>query len=286
MPYTVPVSFDKFRENIELGSTYRETAKKRRDRLVSLLENGFEILEAFPTGSVPRFTAVKGHADLDVIVVLHFGKHIKDKKPSQVLQNVRDVLGDYKTGVRRNGQAVTLYYDSWPNVDIVPVSVTYNDDSSVNHYNVPDMNTESWIDSQPRKHSSTLTERNKSCGENFKRLIKMMKWWNHQHSGLMQSFHIEVLALETFHGKMDDLPRDIYYFFKNAVDLTQNSLWYELDYVDEYLDYSKRQEVVKRLEIARDWASDAWSYVRNDNAEKAIEKYRQIFGSKFPTYGS
>ena len=113
-----------------------------------------------------------------------------------------------------------------------------------------------------------------------------MKWWNYQHSELMQSFHIEVLALETFHGKMDDLPWDIYYFFKNAVDLTQNLLWYELDYVDEYLDHSKRQEVVKRLETARDWASDAWSYIRNDNAEKAIEKYRQIFGSKFPTHGS
>ena len=114
----------------------------------------------------------------------------------------------------------------------------------------------------------------------------MMKWWNHQHSRLMQSFHIEVLALETFHTKMDDLPWDIYCSFKNAVDLTQNSLWYDLGYVDDYLNDTKRQEVLKRLETARDQANDAWFYAMDDNVEKAIKKYRQIFGKKFPKYGN
>lgn len=286
MPYTVAASFEKFRANIELKSTYREIAQKRRERLISLLEKDFEILETFSTGSVPRFTAVKNHADLDIILVLHFGKHIKDKKPSQVLQDVRNVLAKYKTGVRKNGQAITLHYDTWPNVDIVPVSVTYNANGTVDHYNVPDANREKWIKSRPRKHSSTLLERNNICGDNFKRLIKMMKWWNYQHSDLMQSFHIETLALETFHGQMNNFPWDVYYLFNNSADLVRRSLWYELNYVDEYLDFSKRQEVAKRLEAARDRACDAWLYTKNNNAEKAIEKYRQIFGNEFPVYGS
>jgi tRNA nucleotidyltransferase (CCA-adding enzyme) len=141
MSYTVPVSFDKFIENISLTGDHKETANTRKDRIISLLSNSFTILDAFPTGSVPRGTALKVLADLDVMVVLHLTKHIKDKGAQEVLQNVRDALGQYRTDVRKNGQAVTLYYESWPNVDIVPVSRTDNSDGSVSHYNVPNMNS-------------------------------------------------------------------------------------------------------------------------------------------------
>ncbi|MDI9639403.1 nucleotidyltransferase [Kamptonema cortianum] len=110
--------------------------------------------------AIPRYTAVSGYADLDVIVVLHYGKHIKDRTPSQVLQSVRDALGEYRPGVRKNGQAVTLKYKTWPNVDIVPVARVVNDDGSVDHYSVPDMTREVWIHSRPRNHSTPSSCRN------------------------------------------------------------------------------------------------------------------------------
>jgi Second Messenger Oligonucleotide or Dinucleotide Synthetase domain len=120
MAYTVEASFSDFYERINLPGDHRETANARRDRIVDLLKNDFQILEAFGTGSIPKFTALKGRADLDLMVVLHFGKHVRDKAPSIVLQDVRDSLSAYPTDVRKNGQAVTLYYDTWPNVDIRP----------------------------------------------------------------------------------------------------------------------------------------------------------------------
>lgn len=288
MPYAIPASFDKFRENIELKGTYREIADKRKDSIVSNLKDNFTILDAFPSGSIPRYTALSGYADLDVIVVLHFGKHIKNKKPSEVLQSIRNVLAEYKTNVRKNGQAVTLYYKTWPNVDIVPVSRTLNDDGSVNHYNVPDMNNETWINSRPRKHSTTMSDKNKLCGPAFKRIVKMIKWWNHQHSSLLQSFHIEVIALETFSGPISDYSWSVYEYFDNAVKIVKSNLWYEGDYIDDYLNHTKREEVIKRLETAKDKARDAWYYTYGDRDEneKAINIWREIFGDKFPAYGS
>ncbi|MFH1769639.1 MAG: nucleotidyltransferase [Parcubacteria group bacterium] len=288
MPYTVPVCFDKFRENIELSGNHRDTANKRKDDIVSSLKNDFTILEAFPSGSIPRYTAVTGYADLDVIVVLHYSKHIKDKKPSQVLQNVRDALAECKTNVRKNGQAVTLHYKTWPNVDIVPVSRTTNSDDSVNHYNVPDMNNEAWLQSRPRKHSNAMSDKNKVCGEYFKRIVKMIKWWNHQHSSFLQSFHIEVIALKAFNGELSDYPWDVFQYFNKATDLVKSPLWHEGDYIDDYLDDTKRYEAVKRLETARDKAHEAWSctYGDCDDHEKAINLWRQIFKDKFPAYGS
>ena len=176
MPYTVAFSFDKFRENIELSGDHRETATVRKDAIISLLKNEFEILEAFATGSIPRFTTVRGHADLDVMVALHYGKHIKNKKPSEVLQAVRDALGDYRTNCRKNGQAVTLHHKTWPDVDIVPVSRSVDNAGAVTHYNVPDLTTETWFESRPKHHSKVMTEKNDSWGVAFKRISKMIKW--------------------------------------------------------------------------------------------------------------
>jgi hypothetical protein len=289
MPYTVAFSFDKFRENIELSGDHRETATARKDRVVSLLENDFEILDAFATGSIPRFTAVRGHADLDVMVVLHHGKHIKDKTPSAVLQEVRDSLGEYKTNVRKNGQAVTLHYETWPDVDIVPVSRTVNDQGGVTHYNVPDMDTESWIASKPHTHSKAMSKTNEQCGVEFKRIIKMIKWWNHQHSLLLQSFHIEVMGLKIFTTEIGEYSWNIFKFFDEAAKLTSSSLWHEGGQADRYLvDSIKRQEVLTRLEKARDKARDAWysTYGENADHEKAINIWRQMFGSEFPAYRS
>jgi len=288
MPYTVQASFEKFRENIELSGSHREIANSRKDDIVASLKKDFSILEAFPSGSIPRYTAVKGYADLDVIIVLHYGKHIKGKKPSQVLQVVRDCLSGYKTDVRKNGQAVTLYYKTWPNVDIVPVSQVGNDAGSVNYYKVPDMKNESWLSSRPKKHSNKLKDKNKECGEVFKRIIKMIKWWNHQHSNLLQSFHIEVMAIKIFQGYLSGYSWQVFQFFDKAVELGSSSLWYELGYVDSYLNSETRKEILQRLNTAKDKARDAWYLTHNgrNEHEKAINIWRQIFGNKFPAYGS
>lgn len=286
MPRTVQPSFDKFRENIEFTGQHREIANNRKGHVISLLENDFSILEAFPSGSILRHTAVRGHINLDVIVVLHYGKHIKGRRPSQVLRAVRECLSEYKTNVRKNGQAVTLYYDTWPNVDIIPVSSTVNDNGSINHYEVPDVNTESWLPSRPKRHSVRLNDKSRECGEMFKRIIEMIKWWNHQHGALLQSFHIEVMAIEAFRDKLSDYPGEVFRFFDKSVQLASAPLWYEVGSADSYLSSETRQEILGRLEIARDKAREACYLTQNrrNEHEKAIHIWRLIFGDKFPAY--
>ena len=287
MPYTVPVSFDNFYQNINLSGDHRDTANKRRDDIVSTLKKKLDVVEAFASGSIPRYTALKGHADLDVIVALHYSKHIKDKLPSQVLQEVRDALAEYRTNVRKNGQAVTLYYKTWPNVDIVPCSRVVNDDGKVTSYSIPDMNTEQWITSKPKTHTSNMTARAGVCGSNFRRVITMAKHWNRTHSSYLQSYHIEALAMNIFDSSMTDITWDVFSFFNNAADLVSNSLWYEGAYVDNYLNWSARAGAKKRLETARDKSRDAWykTHDKNDDHKGAITIWRQIFGDQFPAYG-
>jgi hypothetical protein len=288
MAYTVSMSFTEFVSGISLSSDHHETANARRERIVSLLSNDFKILDSFATGSIPRLTALKSRADLDVMVVLHFGKHIQGKNPSQVLQAVRESLAEYRTGVRRNGQAVTLYYDSWPNVDIVPVSKTTNDEGGILHYNVPDMNTETWIESRPRRHSNNIAAKAKACGPTFRHIVRMIKHWNSIHSDLFQSYHIEAVALSAFSdAQLDDYDWEVFQFFDKAVGLVGSAMWYEGAYADAYLDSDTRRDLVKRLATARDDARQAWSlaYGQNSDDKSAITLWRKIFGDKFPLYG-
>lgn len=287
MAYTVTAAFGQFFDAINLSGDHRTLANNRRDHLIELLSKHFTVMEAFPSGSIPKITALHGHADLDIIVALHYGKHIKDKTPTQVLQSVRDAVGKSKNNVRKNGQAVTLYYTTWPNVDIVPVSQVTDKNNNVTHYEVPNMNTGKWMDSNPKFHAANIEAKSTECGADFRRIIKMIKHWNMCHSEYLQSYHIEVLAYKIFTGKLNDLTWDIHKFFENAIPLLKKSLWYDRGNVDDYLSDNDRKEVLKRFETAFGQSQIAWHYTygqKNDHAQ-AIKTWRQIFGDKFPAYG-
>jgi hypothetical protein len=203
------------------------------------------------------------------------------------LETVQTSLAEYRTNVRKNGQAITLYYKTWPSVDIVPVSRTTNDNGSVSHYNVPNANNGSWIQARPKKFAGEIEAKATQCGQNFRRIIKMVKHWNRVHSEFLSSYHIEVLALNIYSGNLDDTPWQVFQFFEKAKPLLQASLWHELGYADDYLTYSDRAEVLKRFDTAIQKTRDAWylTYVGKNDHKGAIELWRQVFGDKFPAYG-
>jgi hypothetical protein len=287
MPYTVSSSFDRFYENINLGGDHRDVANARRDDIVAKLSESFDIVEAFSTGSIPKYTALKDTADLDVMIALHFTKHIQGRSPTAVLQSVRSALAEWRTGARRNGQAVTLYYKTWPNVDVVPVSRVAASDGTITHYEVPDSNTDQWIASKPKGLARDIEANAATSGANFRRLIKFMKHWNRVHGDYLMSYHVEVLALKCLSGNLDDTPWQMFQFFEKAHALLGTYVWHDTGIADNYLSWVDRQEVLKRVDTAITQSRDAWylTYGNNSDHERAIQIWRRVFGDKFPAYG-
>lgn len=115
----------------------------------------------------------------------------------------------------------------------------------------------------------------------------MVKWWNHGHSEYLQSYHIEVLALRSLTTSLNDITWDIYKYFLDATTLIQLPLVHEGSSVDVYLSGLDRDEARKRLETARDLARDAWycTYGGRTDHKAAINRWQQLFGDKFPSYG-
>jgi len=285
MAYTVQSAFAQFYDAINLPGEHRETANNRKDHLIELLGGKFEIVDSFGTGSIPKYTALKGHADIDIFLVLHYQKHCMNKSPSEVLNSVREVLA-YKTTVRRNGQAVSLSYTTWPSVDIVPVFYTHLN-GTFTHYNVPDMNTGTWIPSRPKEHAAAIEYAASQFGENFRKIIKMIKAWNLGHGNFLQSYHIEVLALKVVISNTSNLSWSVFSFFNEAKTLLGMPLWHDKGFVDSYLGSGDRYEIIKRFDTAIGIARDAWyrTHLPNSDQQGAIRCWKQLFGDQFPSYG-
>ncbi len=258
MALTVSAAFDAFHGAINLGGDHREVANSRKETLLGYLKKSFDVLDAFAIGSIPKYTALKGDADLDIMVVLHYTKHIKDKTPKQLLQDVQTALAEYRTNVRKNGQAVTLYYQTWPFVDVVPVARHDNSDGTVSHYILPNANNGTWLSSRPKHFAEAIEKRSTDSGYNFRRIIKMIKVWNNSHSCYLSSYHIEVLALQVLTGNLDDTPWQVSQFFEKSRPLLASSLYYDVGYVDGYLSYTDRTEVLKRFDRAKEQSLEAW----------------------------
>ena len=289
MPYLVTTAFEEFFTTINLPGDFRTTANTRREWVIGRLRPKFTIVDSFATGSIPRFTAVTGHADVDVFVVLHYGQHIEGRKPSNVLRSVREALGTTATSVRRNGQAVTLRFQSWPAVDVVPAAVTYSNPQTkaIDHYEIPDMHAESWLTTRPRLHSKQINGAASARGPSFRKLIKMIKWWNHRNGAPLQSFHIEVIALRANTESTNDLTWLVNQWFNKARDTIGSRLWHEDEYIDSYLTWEARVKLQKLLSDTASQASTAWyaTYGSNNDHARAIRAWRGIFGQSFPAYG-
>lgn len=219
---------------------------------------------------------------------LHYGKHVEGRRPSDVLRAVREALGSTAASVRRNGQAVTLRFQSWPNVDVVPAVACRADKSAKkpSYYEIPDMHSESWIRTRPHLHSRDVHDAVISAGPGFRRVVKMVKWWNHPHGAPMQSFHIEVIALKAVTDAAD-ITWALFRWFKVARDTIGARLRHGDAYVDDYLSTSARSKLSTLLTTTASQARSAWhaTYDGNTRHAEAIRMWGQILGAKFPRHG-
>ena len=284
MVWTTADAFSRFYGAINLSGDFRDIENTRRDWVLQRLQrNGLTVLEAIPIGSIPRFTALREHADVDVMAVLHFGMHIENRRPSQVLQTVRDALGSGNAGtLRRDGQAVTVSFTSWPNIDVVPTSRLVHD-GQVTGYQIPDMHREEWVDTNPPAHGRDIANAASSRGANFRQVIKMLKHWNRRQPIRLQSYHIEVIALQ-LNTDWSDHSWPLLKWFE-AAGLACDFLWHADSDVSGYLSWERAQQAKQQLARAAALASDGWYAALRNEHRAAISAFKSIFGQSFPSYG-
>jgi hypothetical protein len=279
--HTLWSAFDQFVDRISVARIGADVLRSRPRGVIDFLQNsGFTIVNHFPSGSLSRGTAIRRHSDLDLMVVLHRRRHVDGKSPSELLHDAHAALAGYRQAtaqVRENGQAVTISYGSWPNVDLVPVYAA-QDAHGLLYYNVPDAKLRLWRVSRPHTHARRVQRRIRADGPRFLEVIKLLKWWNKQNGELMHPYRIEVIALEAPMPFPRDYADGLLMWFDTAIAVLDGRLQ-----TAEAVPHQPRADLKDLLTAARATCRDTQEHFRaGSNHQLAIEAWARFFGPSFP----
>jgi len=288
MATTIPLAFQKLKENLEITGLQKSTVSTRQQNVRKAVEDEMTVLDSFLTGSYSRSTMIAPlkEADIDVFIVLDVS-YYEENGQASLLDRVKRVLRKTypKTpDISRNGQAVTIQFTDFM-VDVVPAFYRKG-----GGYLIPNSISQRWISTDPKKHVEIMAEANSVHNGDLVPLIKMIKGWNRNINNYFRSFHLEVLALHILDGvKISDYPSGIRYFFDKGRNLISKQNPDPSGYggdVGSYINTQEKiQEAVAKFQLAYDRAIKAEDYDRRGYIEYAIEMWKRVFGDYFPAYG-
>ena len=294
---SVDEAFRKFKRRMELNQKEQDNASARQNEVRDFLSGKFKIEKSFLTGSYARWTKTKPLKDVDIFFVLKITEdHYLAKSPSVVLEDFRKALeekyGDkvkiqnrsinVEFGVKADDEDKTDYRVM--SVDVVP---SFADGSD---YKIPDRGSGKWVKTNPRIHADKATVAHQAYSNEWKGLVRMLKYWNnnpkHGEKPIKPSFLIEVMALECLHGGWGgSFEREIQSFFSTLADRIHDEWKDPAELgppVSGGMDATRKQRAENLLRAAEREAASAISLSRQGRQGDALRAWRDLFGKMFP----
>jgi predicted nucleotidyltransferase len=196
-------------------------------------------------------------------------------------------IEQYKSAdIHRNQEAATLKLSSYEwNFDIVPAFHTDRD-----FYLIPDGSGE-WKATNPIVDQNRITEINQKHDGKILQLIRTLKYWNkYAKMPTIPSYLFENMVLNYFDSKdkiEDYIDYNIKYFWYHLKSAIYNSVPDPKGFQSDLnnLSYDEKVKISEKAEDTYNKACEAYDAELNEkNQEKAINKWRTIFGDSFPKY--
>ena len=247
-----------------------------------------EITHSLYVGSYGRGTEI-WTSDIDLIVQLPDSTYekfnaYKSNGQSALLQEVKGVLQKtYSTSyVKGDGQVIGINFSDGINFEIVPTFI-----NAYGSYIYPDSNSGgSWKTTDPKKEIDAMNSRNKDTNKNLKRLCRMVRAWKGECNVPMSGILIDTLVYKFINDweykdksylYYDFLSRD---FFKYLNDLDEDQNYWLAP--GSQRDVLKNGEFHAKAKIAYNNAVSAILYEDSSCPYSAKQKWREIYGTKFP----
>jgi hypothetical protein len=296
---TVEEAFRKFKSRLELNDREQKNASDRQTEVREYLDTKFEIDRSFLTGSYKRHTKTKPLKDIDIFFVLAESerKKYRDKAPSVVINAFYDALVE-KYGakaVRKQSRSVNVDFgvvaDVDDNTDYRIVSVdavpAFEDGDD---YEIPDTEAGKWIKTNPETHASKATAAHQAFSNEWKGLVRMVKYWNnnarHGEKPVKPSFLVEVMSLQCLYGGWQgQFDREIQALFSTLADRIFDE-WPDPaglgPAISNGMNESQKHRARQLLQAASRDAGLAINHVRQGRSGEALKAWRALFGPKFP----
>lgn len=277
-------AFDNLRSNLEITAAEEDLAKTRHKLIRDHIEESWDLLDHFLTGSYKRETKTKKLKDVDIFAVVDpdgaQGSLAKGPGTAAV-DALRDVLTTRWPDVDSDGYVVTVIYagEDVASYEVAPVFPRKG-----GGFLMP--SGTDWMATDPTKHAELVTARNKKCDEHFVPFVKMVKGMNREaDEPIDPSFLIEVMALELVLPPFQRFRDEIRFFLASAADRFTED-WPDPagigPNVNRNISASSRSEVAG---IIQGWLAIAEEalLLENDGKDRAaVEKWRELFGWRMP----
>lgn len=215
--------------------------------------------------------------------------HTCEDSPADVLELLYSTLKKKYSTIRKQARSVGISTSN-ADMDVVPIIAPYDMNGTLY---IPDRKLEKWLPTNPPGHTQWTTDVNQSCGGRFKPLVKLMKWWRRQNSTVNKrpkGFQIEVITAECselaetqYADLFLSILEGIVSKYAWAVDLGMvpriadpavpgNSVTDGMTFAAVKGFYDKAKAHAKLGREAQ----------QEEDDEKALAKWREIFGDRFP----
>lgn len=290
-------AFRKFRSNLELTQKEQDDASSRQKEIRALMDESFKIADDFLTGSYRRWTKTKPLKDVDIFCVFadtERPKYRENRSPSIILADTERVLVKKyrRENVHTQRRSVTVDFpdsnqqkngeERVMSFDVVPAF------SKSWHYEIPDTRTsKGWTETNPKVHAEKATAANDEFGGEWKGMVRMAKSWNRTAGKIIKpSFLIEVMALEILRPPFGgDFPYEFMSFFATMADRIDDE-WPDPaglgPPVSDAMSSAERTAARRALTEAHHVVREAIQLSRNGRNGEALQKYRGLFGDRFP----
>lgn len=293
MAPTVPKAFAEFEARIRPTETQKATITARRATTAKYLSDSFgqgsdlELLSTRIIGSAGRETIIRPVDDIDLLAVFAPSACERYRNDSRgFLYRVRDALNKYNVQVvGARGQAVRLFYKDPPHVDIVPAVQQRS-----GGYLIPSGNKDAWwgyykwLCTDPDHHATWMSDQNKKLDYHLKPLVRMLKRWNREHGTHLRSFHLEVMAAETF-GELGGNRRTAgqKFFEWGARNISVKDPAGHSGDLSSCMTSHARRELRSLMASSSNRAAKAIAAEEAGDTAEAIRLWRIIYGPEFPS---
>ena len=272
-------------KHIKFGSFARKTKIRELDDvdiMFCLTADGATYLKNYETYTIHSTNAgqrLKNLSDDDVL---------NSKKVVNKLKLSLAKIENYKSAeLHSRGEAATLNLLSYEWVfDIVPCFYT---DTEL--YLIPD-GSGNWKATDPRIDQNLVTTTNQNYSGRALQLIRTLKYWNrHNSSYTITSYLFEQIVLNFINSRTELsqwIDFDIRDFFNYLASNIYNSVNDPKGIQGDLnnLTYTVKQSISQKANWAYEKAIEAVNAeTQEKDQQKSINKWREIFGTNFPTYG-
>ena len=277
-------AFDKLKSNLEITQTESQIAQTRHQLVREHIEESWQLVDHFLTGSYARHTKTKKLKDVDIFVV------VDPEGPQGLLAGgtgtaavlaLRDVLASRWSDLDVDDNVVTINYgdEDVASYEVAPVFPRQG-----GGYTMP--NGACWMDTDPREQATLVTDINTRCDGKFVPFVKMVKGINREAGDPIEpAFLLEVMGLKLVLDPFGRYRDEIRFFLASVADRIVED-WADPvgigPNVNEGIGIGSRQQLSV---VVRGWlavAEEALQLEYEGKERAAVETWRQLFGWRMP----